>query len=57
MLCDDGSNTHGLVEDSTHAINKELKVLRSMQTTEEVTKGVLEKNSARRFGHGIEYEY
>lgn len=48
--------THRLVQYLGHVINQELKVLRPMQSTEEVTERVLRRHTVRGLGHRIQYQ-
>lgn len=46
-----------LVEDSCHAIHEKLEILRTVQTTKEVTEEILGRWAIARFRDGVQDEY
>jgi hypothetical protein len=49
--------TNRLVQDPCHAIHKELEILRSVQTPEEMPEEVLRRRAIASFGYGVQYQH
>jgi len=49
--------TYWLVENSCHAIDEELEILRTVQTAKEVTEEILGRWAVARLGDGVQDEY
>lgn len=49
--------TNRLVQDSCHAINKKLEVLRAVQTSKEMSEEVLGRRSIAGLRYRVEYQY